>query len=227
MQNFFKYPHTPHLAWLGGDKPRDDKVVLQDEVRTLLTNPVLLEEKLDGANVGISLDCHGNIRVQNRGSVLLEPFQGQFSRLSSWLTSARAGLEKVLTNDLILFGEWCAATHSIRYSTLPDWFLLFDVYSLVRKEFWSTARRNDLASVAGLRCVPSLGHGVFSLDDLAIMTARQISCYSDGPIEGLIVRSENGCICTFKAKLVRADFTQSIVAHWSSKRLQWNSVSSS
>ena len=52
MTDFFRFPHTPHLAWLGQGAPRDDKVLTPAEARALLTDAVVVEEKLDGANLG-------------------------------------------------------------------------------------------------------------------------------------------------------------------------------
>ena len=56
---FFRFPHT-----------RDDKVLSHAEVASLLSGEVVVEEKLDGANVGLSLDANGNLVVQNRGQYL-------------------------------------------------------------------------------------------------------------------------------------------------------------
>ena len=64
---FFRFPHTPHLAWLGEGVPRDDKVLSPPEVAVLLGADVVVEEKLDGANLGISLSPEGEVRAQNRG----------------------------------------------------------------------------------------------------------------------------------------------------------------
>lgn len=68
MTDFFRFPHTPHLAWIGTDAPRDDKVLDLAEATSLLAGYVLVEEKLDGANLGLSLANDGRLRVQNRGS---------------------------------------------------------------------------------------------------------------------------------------------------------------
>ncbi|HMM73809.1 MAG TPA: RNA ligase family protein, partial [Rhodocyclaceae bacterium] len=67
MTDFFRFPHTPHLAWLGPDAPRDDKVLAPAEARALLSGEVVVEEKLDGANLGLSLAPDGSLRAQNRG----------------------------------------------------------------------------------------------------------------------------------------------------------------
>jgi len=70
MTTFFRFPHTPHIAWLGDAQLRDDKVFAPNEVRELLSHDVLVEEKVDGANLGFSVDEHGTLRAQNRGTYL-------------------------------------------------------------------------------------------------------------------------------------------------------------
>ena len=80
MNDFFRFPHTPHLAWLGEGSPRDDKVLSPVEAAELLEAHVLVEEKLDGANLGFSIGPDGAVRAQNRGQYLIEPYGGQFAR---------------------------------------------------------------------------------------------------------------------------------------------------
>ena len=88
MVDFFRFPHTPHIAWLAKGEPRDDKVLSPTESQSLLSHVVVVEEKLDGANLGFSLDAHGQVQAQNRGQYLQEPFSGQFARLPDWLAQA-------------------------------------------------------------------------------------------------------------------------------------------
>jgi hypothetical protein len=80
MTDFFRFPHTPHIAWLASGVPRDDKVLSPGEVAELLAGDVVIEEKLDGANLGLSVSQDGVLRAQNRGQYLLQPFHGQFAR---------------------------------------------------------------------------------------------------------------------------------------------------
>jgi ATP-dependent RNA circularization protein (DNA/RNA ligase family) len=222
--NFFRFPHTPHVAWLGEGMPRDDKVLAPHEVKALLSGSVQVEEKLDGANLGISLGPDGKLRAQNRGQYLIEPYAGQFSRLSAWLAQHQWVLIEKLDNDLILFGEWCAARHSLDYAALPDWFVLFDVYDRSQQRFWSGKRRNALASSMGLVTVPSLFAGRASLNDLEQLLKSSISHYRAGPPEGLVIRQESENWCEGRAKLVRAEFTQTISDHWRSRAIEWNRV---
>ena len=121
MPDFFRFPHTPHIAWLATGAPRDDKVLSPAEAEDLLSGPVVLEEKLDDANLGFSLSNEGLMLAQNWGQYLKGPQGGQFQRLSPWLELHEERLFDALEPGLIAFGEWCAARHSLDYPQLPDW----------------------------------------------------------------------------------------------------------
>ncbi|NLJ12091.1 RNA ligase family protein [Denitrificimonas caeni] len=224
MSDFFRFPHTPHIDWLGDGMPRDDKVLTEPEIEALLAQPIRVEEKLDGANLGISLRATGELRAQNRGQYLLEPFAGQFSRLNSWLGQHQYALCDNLQSDWIVFGEWCAARHSLDYDNLPDWFVVFDVYDRTEQKFWSCARRNALAEKLGLAVVPTLYQGAATLPELKELLAHASSRYREGNPEGIVMRQDSELWCEARAKLVRADFAQSIEEHWRSRAIEWNDV---
>ena len=224
MSDFFRFPHTPHTAWLGKGEPRDDKVFAPHEVRDLLSGDVLVEEKLDGANLGISIGADGQLKIQNRGQYLIEPFMGQFSRLTSWIRQHEWRLREDLEFDLILYGEWCAARHSLDYESLPDWFVVFDVYNRAQQKFWSSSRRNALATTLDLAVVPVLYQGRIDLKDLTMLLNNSGSRYRPGPLEGLVIRKQSADWCETRAKLVRAEFTQTINEHWRSRMIEWNQL---
>lgn len=221
---FFRFPHTPHLAWLGDGSPRDDKVLSPNEVTALLAGNVVVEEKLDGANVGLSLATDGSLRAQNRGNFLAEPHAGQFARLPAWLTQRGDALRSALTSNLILFGEWCAARHSLDYAALPDWFLLFDVYDRSEDHFWSSSRRNTLARSAGLVTAPQVLHGKTTVTALKQLVATKPSHYREGPLEGVVIRRESPEWCEARAKLVHPNFTQAMDTHWRKRAIEWNRI---
>lgn len=224
MNSFFRFPHTPHIAWLGKGIPRDDKVLAPDEVKELLSGSVLVEEKVDGANLGISLGDDDSLCLQNRGQYLSEPYLGQFSRLTDWLAQHQWTLTEKLPPDVILFGEWCAAKHSLNYDGLPDWFMVFDVYDRREQKFWNTARRNRLATELGLKSVQSLFEGETSPAELKILLENSSSRYRTGPPEGLVIRRESENWCENRAKLVRSEFIQTIGEHWRNRVIEWNRV---
>ena len=224
MTAFFRFPHTPHIAWLAPGKPRDDKVLSQGEVAEILGGVVEVEEKLDGANLGFSVSDDGLLRAQNRGQYLEPPFQGQFARFGPWLAAHEDRLFGALGSNLIAFGEWCAARHSLDYASLPDWWLLFDVYDRAEGRFWSSARRDAWGQAHGLVVVPRLHRGQVTLAQLRELVSSGQSRFRQGHLEGVIVRQEDSEWLRSRAKLVRADFMQSIQTHWRSRVLKWNQL---
>lgn len=224
MTDFFRFPHTPHIAWLGAGVPRDDKVLSALEAAELLTGEVVLEEKLDGANLGFSVSAQGELRAQNRGQYLEPPFHGQFARLGPWLLAHQDRLFDALGTNLIAFGEWCAARHSLDYATLPDWWLLFDIYDRVQGRFWSTTRRDAWASALGVAVVPRLHCAQVSMAQLRDWVSTSPSHFRPGHLEGIVIRRENAEWLQARAKLVRPDFTQQIDSHWRSRTLEWNAL---
>lgn len=224
MSHFFRFPHTPHIAWLQSGSPRDDKVLTADEIEQLLSGPVVVEEKLDGANLGFSITSEGHLRAQNRGAYLHAPYTGQFSRLEQWIAQHEDRFFDAIGEELILFGEWCAARHSLDYQCLPDWWLLFDVYDRNEQRFWSTTRRNALAERLQLATVPALLQQQVTVDSLKTLVATQDSRYRSGPLEGVVIRRQDENWLIARGKLVRAEFTQAIESHWRNRAIEWNRV---
>lgn len=223
--DFYRFPRTPHLLWLGTDTARDDKVLSSDEAARLLEGTVLVEEKVDGANVGFSVSDTGHLQAQNRGTYLeRQTSHPQFRPLFHWMDRHRHALVDALGHDLILFGEWCYAVHSVSYTALPDWFLAFDVYDQRQNEFWSADRRDALIDTLGITRVPTLASGRFSTSDIIGMIGP--SQLGEGPAEGVYVRRDEGPRLAARAKVVRPEFVQQIEAHWSGRTLTTNRLAS-
>jgi RNA ligase len=208
-----KFPSTPHLTWLGNNKVRDNKILNSDEVRAFISQTIVVEEKIDGANLGLSFDKSGKMLFQNRGNWLTGKFIGQWDGLRGWAAKRETLLRKKLPAGHILFGEWCFAKHSVYYEYLPDWFLVFDVFETSTGKFWNSTQRNSLAESAKLAVVPEVARGVFDLHQLLTLL-QTLSCFGDVPCEGLYLRREQDWL-EERAKLVRPEFTQSITEHWS------------
>jgi ATP-dependent RNA circularization protein (DNA/RNA ligase family) len=224
VSRFFRFPRTPHLAWLGDAVPRGDKLLSVSEARDLLAADVAVEEKLDGANLGISVGTDEKLRAQNRGQYVSPTALGQFKNLTRWMDLHEYPLADALGTNLILFGEWCAARHSLHYDNLPDWFLVFDVFDRSVSRFWSTSRRNGLACKLGLSVVPTLLHGRTSLQTLKSLLESTLSQFGRGPVEGIVIRKETRDWLMMRAKLVRAEFVQEIGEHWRQRPIEWNQL---
>lgn len=220
--SFFKFPSTPHLAVLAGLDIREDKVMSEEERDAFLAHEVILEEKVDGANLGISFTPDGAVQLQNRGEYLREPLTGQWKPLMTWMQPHLDALFDLLEDRLILFGEWCYAQHSVPYTKLPDWFLAFDVWDKTAERFWSTRRRDALARSAGLVPVRQAGKGRFRFDELKRFFS--VSAYGEEPVEGLYLRRECEDWLLERTKLVRPAFIQSVEEHWSRSGIRKNKV---
>ena len=227
MRDFFRFPHTPHLAWLGKGAPRDDKVLAVQEANELLSQAVSVEEKIDSANLGFSLAPNGTVRAQNRGQYLTQPYTGQFSRLNAWLAMHQERMASALGHDLMLFGEWCAARHSVDYDALPNLFLAFDIFDRNNGRFWSAQRRNAWCGDVGIPTVPLLSTGKMTLPELRSLVTSQPCKYGRGKVEGVVVRYDRPEWLENRAKLVSPDFTQAIAEHRRHRSLVWNRLATS
>lgn len=218
---FYKFPSTPYIETDIHIK-RSDKILRQDEVETILSRPVCIEEKIDGANLGISFNSNGDLQLQNRGSYLLQPFEGQWKPLKNWLSCHETKIFDVLTDQYILFGEWCYAKHSIDYNALPDWFIAFDIFDKEQERFLSVKQRKKYLSQMEIKEVPQLGYGIYHIEELFQFFGK--SKYGDESCEGIYIRQDEKEYLKYRAKMVRGAFKQNITGHWSKGMLHCNKV---
>ncbi|WP_339865084.1 RNA ligase family protein [Paremcibacter congregatus] len=222
--DFFKFPSTPHLTTLSGVEIRRDKVLSESERNEFLQHILVVEEKVDGANLGISFDSEGIIRAQNRGAYLHIPGTGQWKKLGEWLELRTDALFEHLSDRFILFGEWCYAQHSVFYERLPDWFLGFDIYDKQSNFFLSSGRRDDLLKKMHLAHVPVIARGQFTYPELKNIMSQ--SKLTDQPAEGIYLRFDQGDWLRQRAKLVRPAFIQAVEQHWTRSAIKRNQLSS-
>ncbi len=218
---FYKFPSTPYIE-VDTDIKRNDKILSRDEVEAVLRHTVNIEEKIDGANLGISFHSNGRLQLQNRGAYLLEPLEGQWKPLKNWLRCHEDTIFDVLTDRYILFGEWCYAKHSIYYNNLPDWFIGFDLYDRKEENFLCVQQRKILLNKMGIEVVPQLGYGIYDVKELTQFFGK--SKYGEGKCEGIYTRQDQGEYLRYRAKMVRKEFRQNITEHWSKGILQCNKV---
>lgn len=221
-----KFPRTPHLIDLGATT--SDDIVLSTQE---MTGNLTVEEKIDGANMGFSLDFDGKVAVQNRSHYVSSTDHAQFKPLAAWLDSHRDALVQILNRDpqfperFILYGEWVVARHSIGYTSLPDHFLAFDLYDRVEKSFVSrrlltSALRGTAVAQVPLVCQTTK----LSRQELVDLVQRQ-SAFYDGRVEGVYVRTENadGSRTMARGKVVRSDFIAGN-EHWTKGPLVLNGI---
>jgi hypothetical protein len=109
-----KYNRTFHFPWSPG-ATNDDKIATS--ITGLIGVPIVLTEKVDGSNT--SLESTGCYARTHTGP----PTHKSFDQLKA----LHASVKHLILEHTQLFGEWCYAKHSIEYSELPGYFLLFNV----------------------------------------------------------------------------------------------------
>jgi hypothetical protein len=221
---FVKYPRTPHLF---GSRGTDDDKHLDDaeSARFLADGSLIVEEKLDGTNVGIHFTPEGAMVLQCRGHLITEGMHPQYDLFKQWAAVKRPVLERMLGDRLILFGEWLYARHSVHYRRLPHYFFEFDLYDKQARAFLDLERRSELLEGTGLHTVPVIHAGPLDRERLvALVGPSRFDSVFDDPttgraddlMEGLYLRTEAGGVVTGRAKFVRPEFVERVKRseHW-------------
>jgi len=238
MEKIFKYPRTPHLQG-SGLQPDDDRNTVTPYSQ-LAGRYLVIEEKMDGANCGISFNPSGELKLQSRGHFLTGgQRERQFDLLKSWATRYAHELWELLGERYILYGEWLYAKHTIFYDQLPHYFLAFDLFDKQTGTFLSTARRKEmLKSAPFIASVHILYEGmappykkllqlVGPSHFVSTDAERRLDEWSQSMglepgqvkqetdlsrlMEGLYIKVEENGIVTAQYKWVRPDFIQTII----------------
>jgi len=165
MEEFIKFPRTPHLFSAGGAIPRDDLLADDKFRKSFFTQNVTVEEKIDGSNLGFTLDPKTfQIMAQNRSHHVTSQSHSSFKLLDQWITE-HPKLFEVLQPHYILYGEWLYAQHSVYYDRLPGYFIAFDIYDRQAKKFLSVAERDKRLKGTGIPVIRTVASGVFKTED--------------------------------------------------------------
>ncbi|MEW6306178.1 MAG: RNA ligase family protein [Verrucomicrobiota bacterium] len=222
--NFVKYPRTPHL--FGSKGTDDDKHLGQKESEAFIKDPSLIvEEKIDGTNVGIHFTTAGRMVLQCRGHEITEGMHPQYDLFKQWTSVKREVFEIVLEDRFILYGEWLYARHSVHYRKLPHYFFEFDIYDKDAGQFLDLETRLRMLEGTGIHTVPVVHQGVAAADDLPGLIAESafdsefdnpLTGTTDHLMEGLYFRTESDGFVTGRAKMVRPEFVEKIKQseHW-------------
>ena len=232
MEQIFKYPRTRHLEGSreqAGDE--DLKCVKFDEIRGKY---LVLEEKVDGANCGISFGEDGKMFLQS-----------QFDLFKLWAGCFEDRLCRLLEDRYVMYGEWLYAKHTVFYDRLPHFFMEFDIFDKKEGRFFSTRKRREfLREAPFIQSVRVLTEGYFETSEeikkwigpsLFISKEPEESlraqCQKNkadtelairqtdltGIMEGIYIKVEDGDYVTDRLKFVRGSFLNTILdseSHW-------------
>jgi hypothetical protein len=196
-----KFPRIPHLPFSPGATPDDVRLT---NASLFLRRPVVLTEKMDGANVCLTSE-----------TVYARSHSGPASgRMFDELKAHHAMVRHLIPEGISVFAEWCKAVHSIEYTAeyFPRLFVI-----AVRDDrlgLWLGWEQTPYwAGRLGAMAVPTVV--VFQVEQLGKLEAaidfhaRRPSVYGETR-EGVVVRTFDPCrddaFGNHVAKYVNADF---------------------
>jgi hypothetical protein len=237
IEAILKYPRTQHIA--GSRLQHGDEDLDAVPIGELAGEYVVVEEKIDGANSGISVSPEGELRLQSRGHYLTGgKREKHFTLLKQWASAHASAFRELLGQRYLVYGEWVYAKHTIFYDQLPHYFLEFDVYDKQTEEFLSTERRHRMFEGSPIVSVPVLRDGAIeTVDELRGLIGRSLYksdawygnlervALSEGidpdrarretdpsdDAEGLYLKVEAEGRVTGRYKFVRASFLTSVI----------------
>lgn len=238
MEQIYKYPRTRHLE--GSKAQLGDEDLDCAKLESIKGNYLVLEEKVDGANCGISFGSDGRMYLQSRGHFLNGGYgERQFDLFKLWAGCFEEPLRRLLGDRYVMYGEWLYAKHTVFYDKLPHYFMEFDIFDKRQQCFYSTRKRREfLKNAPFIHSVRVLTEGYFETVQSIqkwIGTSLFISdtpnknfaaqCRKSGVdaglairqtdltgiMEGIYIKVEDGDYVTDRLKFVRGSFLNTIL----------------
>ncbi|MFM7646844.1 MAG: RNA ligase family protein [Cyanobium sp.] len=231
-----KYPRTQHIR--GSRLQPGDEDLEAVPFSRIAGRHIVVEEKVDGANVGIRFSTAGELLLQSRGHYLSGgPREKHFTLFKQWATTLQGALADRLGHRHVLYGEWLYAKHTVFYDRLPHYLMEFDVLDTTAGMFLDTPRRAALLAGLPLPAVRVLFSGTLRrLEDLTALVGpshfivaghldrlradtERLGIDAERAVretdpstlmEGLYIKVEEDGVVKERYKFVRADFIAAI-----------------
>jgi hypothetical protein len=214
-----KYPRTFHLPYSPG-ATNDDKIA--PNVDFLLNTPLVITEKIDG----------GSCMMSNT-DIFARTHSGPPTHPSFNIGKAiHASIKHELIDGLDYFGEYCYAKHSIEYTELPGYFLLFGIRTYIDGNGWWKSWQSVKSFAKGLNIptVPELEKLTVSSEKELQKAVEKHMCEPSvcgGEREGVVVRrAEAFSVREFSKavlKMVRKNHVQTS-EHWMNQEITPNKL---
>lgn len=179
-----RHPRLAHFPFSKGVGKND--VIINDECfSSMIDERLVYTEKLDGSNVCLTRD-----------SVYSRSHSGPASHISFLpLREFHSKIKYFIQDDTLIFGEWCYATHSVKYKIMQDYLNIFAVRNSKTGEWGDWDDVIDAASTLGVPTVPILLIGEESSKEKIKYNAESLASLSSvygHERAGVVVRRYNG-----------------------------------
>lgn len=208
QDNRFKYPRTFHFSWSKG-VASDDKIL--HDLSNFEGKEIVVTTKMDGENSSLMRDyCYArSIDSNNHPS-------------RNWLKGLWGNIRYDIPENWRICGENLYATHSIHYSSLPSYFMVFNIWN-ENNMCLSYDETLEYCKLLGLETVPELYRGIF---DVGILK---------GLINKLDLDKDEGYVVRLTESFKYEDFSKSVAKfvrkghvqtdeHWTSQKIVPNEL---
>ena len=201
-----KYNRTYHLPWSPGST-NDDRI--SDNVESLLGTEIVITEKLDGENCGMTDE---GVYARSHATFTTSAWSREVRQLH------KLSVEDELGDGVFLFGENMEGIHSIEYTNLESYFYIFGIRD---NDIWIPWEKvEEYSYLLDIPTVPVLFKGVVNTaKELQKIVEDLVSKPSElgGQREGIVVRTagmfHNDDFADNVMKWVRKDHVNTDV-HW-------------
>jgi hypothetical protein len=198
---------------------------------------VVIQEKIDGSNVGIHVGADGEWAVQSRNQMLTAAEPGMFAKVFDWCrVRALSGMFDQLyrhfnETPIILYGEM-VGNGKLRYPDAPA-FLLFDIYIPCDEVFLRPPFVREVAQAYSIDYLPYayigqyqglehvkrfLGQSIFNRDvemeGVVVKTYGDVKCWYTRASDGEVIYYSEPMLA---GKLVSEDYQEVKAPHTSLK----------
>lgn len=197
--DYVKYPRSWHLPWSQG-QTKDDRTL--EDCSNFEGREVVVTSKMDGENTTIYKDY-----------IHARSIDGRHHWSRDWVKNLQGRIGYEIPDGWRICGENLYAEHSIGYSDLESYFMVFSIWN-ENNECLSWQETVDYCDILGLKTVPVLYAGVW--DEKLV---RSLWTEKDREThEGYVVRlARSYSYFEFNkslAKFVRANHVSSENHHW-------------
>jgi len=204
-----KYPRTRHLPWSPGSTSDD---LFADSMQSFQGQRVVVTEKMDGENTTLYRD-----------GLHARSIDGRHHPSRNWVKALHGRMAHLIPDGWRVCGENLYALHSIGYTELPSYFLLFSIWN-EDNHCLSWDETVDWSKRLGLCHVPVLSEGPF--DQAQLRAMRPDTAVTEGYVVRLAQGFAFGEFEDAVAKWVRPNHVES-EEHWMHKSVVPNHLAAS
>jgi hypothetical protein len=209
FQKYVKYPRTYHLPW--SNLLKDDRLMKDDKC-------------FDGKRVIVTLKMDGENTTMYNDFIHARSLNSSSHETRKWVKGLWSRVSYMIDENMRICGENLYALHSVAYTDLPSYFMVFSIW--VDNKCLSWEETQDYSKIIGLDVVPVIYDGIYDKD--AIINAfKPYEKTNEGYVVRIADEFSYGDFRRSIGKFVRPEFRQIVNnshGHWISKKVEVNGL---